>query len=158
LLPPQGTLYWSVVRVWEDGTHDIIVPAVRDAMGCGDDFESALADAREKLAVRVQNCVKEGRPVKVLGKEATELSLKDDMDILTQQCKALGMEVPTLSRSELRQIDFLYNNNNNNNNKSLKRFPAHDELGTSRTSLVSPEQPVLCIPIRPTNTTVLTIT
>ena len=53
-LPPQGTLYWSGVHVWEDGTHDIVVPAVRDAIGGGDDFESALADAREKLAVRVQ--------------------------------------------------------------------------------------------------------
>ena len=32
-------------------------------------------------------------------------------------------------------------------------FPAHDQPGTRRTSLVSPEQPVLCIPIRPTSTT-----
>ena len=40
----------------------------------------------------------------------------------------------------------------------LNRFPAHDELGTCRTSLVSPEQPVLCIPVRPTKTTILTIT
>ena len=30
----------------------------------------------------------------------------------------------------------------------IKRFPAHDELGTCRTSLVSPEQPVSCIPVR----------
>ncbi len=27
----------------------------------------------------------------------------------------------------------------------IMAFPAHDELGTCRTSLVSPEQPVLCI-------------
>ncbi len=27
----------------------------------------------------------------------------------------------------------------------IKRFPAHDELGTCRTSLVSPEQPVLSL-------------
>ena len=39
-----------------------------------------------------------------------------------------------------------------------QRFPAHDELGMRRTKLVSPEQPVLCIPVRPTDTTVLTIT
>jgi len=38
------------------------------------------------------------------------------------------------------------NNSNNNNNIIIIRFPAHDELGTCRTSLVSPEQPVLCIP------------
>ncbi len=28
---------------------------------------------------------------------------------------------------------------------TIKTFPAHDELGTCRPSLVSPEQPVLCI-------------
>jgi len=38
---------------------------------------------------------------------------------------------------------------NNNNNNNLRRFPAHDELGTCRTTLVTPEQPVLCIPVRP---------
>ncbi len=41
--------------------------------------------------------------------------------------------------------------------ESCKPNALHDELGTCRTSLVSPEQPVLCIPvIRPTNTTVCT--
>ncbi len=29
----------------------------------------------------------------------------------------------------------------------ILRFPAQDELGTCRTSLVSPEQPVLCVPV-----------
>ena len=33
----------------------------------------------------------------------------------------------------------------------LECFPACDELGTCRTSLVSPEQPVLCIPTLPSN-------
>lgn len=108
LLPPQGTLYWSGVRVWEDGTHDIIVPAVRDAIGCGDDSNSALADAREKLAVRVQSSVKEGLPVRVLGKKETALSLRDDMSVVAQQCKVLGMAVPILRRTELRQIDLDY--------------------------------------------------
>ncbi len=46
------------------------------------------------------------------------------------------------------------NNKHTNNNKSAK---AHDELGTCRPSLVCPGQPVLCIPMRSTNTTVLTI-
>ncbi|KAL0027196.1 hypothetical protein WJX77_002366 [Trebouxia sp. C0004] len=108
LLPPQGTLYWSGVRVWEDGTHDIVVPAVRDAIGCGDDSDSALADACEKLAVRVQHSVKEGLPVKVLGKKETALRLKDDMRVVAQQCKVLGMAVPILKRTELRQIDLDY--------------------------------------------------
>ena len=33
--------------------------------------------------------------------------------------------------------------------RMIRCFPAHDELGTCRTSLVSLEQPVLCIPVRP---------
>ena len=108
LLPPQGTLYWSGVRVWEDGTHDIVLPAVRDAIGCGDDSDSALADAPEKLAVRVQNSVKEGLSVKVSGKRETALRLKDDMSVVAQQCKVLGMALPILKRTEPRQIDLDY--------------------------------------------------
>ena len=42
-------------------------------------------------------------------------------------------------------------------NKWVKRFPAHDDLDACRTCLVSPEQPVLCVPIRFANTTILTI-
>jgi len=45
---------------------------------------------------------------------------------------------------------------NNSNNKNA--FPAHDELGTCRTSVVSLQQPVLCIPISPADTTFLTMT
>ena len=40
----------------------------------------------------------------------------------------------------------------------IERFLAHGELGMCRTSLVSPEQSVLRIPVRLTNTTVLTVT
>lgn len=108
MVPPQGTLYWSGVRIWEDGTHDIVVPAVRDAIGCGDDFDSALADAREKLAVRVQNSVKEGYSVKPIGKKETAMKLKDEMSVVTQQCKVLGMAVPLLEKTELCQIDLDY--------------------------------------------------
>lgn len=38
------------------------------------------------------------------------------------------------------------------------RFPAHAELGTSRTRLVSLEQSLLCISVRPVSTNVLTVT
>ena len=38
----------------------------------------------------------------------------------------------------------------------FQRLSAHDESVTCRTSLVCPAQPVLCIPIRPTNATVVT--
>ena len=96
------------MHVWKDGTYDIVVPAVRDAIGGGDDSESALADAREKLAVRVQNSVKEGYPVQVLGKKATESRLKDDMSVVMQQCKALGVEAAVLKSTTLHQIDLDY--------------------------------------------------
>lgn len=106
--PCQGTLYWSGVHLWEDGTYDIVVPAVRDAIGGGDDFDSALADAREKLAVRVQNSVKEGYSVRMLGKRETALRLKDDMSVMVQQCKVLDMEAPVLKSTKLHQIDLDY--------------------------------------------------
>jgi len=59
-------------------------------------------------------------------------------------------------------------NNNNNNNKNNNDINYDDsknniasssyELGTCRTRLVCPEQPVLCIPVRSTSLTVWTIT
>ena len=107
-LPPQGTLYWCGVHVWEDVTYDIVVPAVRDAIGGGNDFESAIADAREKLAVRVQDSVKEGYPVQVLNKKATELRLTDDMNVVMQRCKVLGIEGAVLKLTTLYQIDLDY--------------------------------------------------
>ena len=108
LVPPQGTLYWSGVHFWEDGTYDIVVPAVRDAIDGGDDFASAFAAARKKLAVRVLNSVEEGYPVKVLGKKETALRLKDNINVVEQQCTVLGMECPALRSTELRQIDLDY--------------------------------------------------
>ena len=72
------------------------------------DIESALADAREKLAVRVQNSVKEGYSVRVLGRRETALRLKDDMSVVVQQCQVLGMEAPVLKPTELQQIDLDY--------------------------------------------------
>ena len=96
------------MHIWEDGANEIAVPAVRDVVGGGDDFDSALADAREKLAVRVQDCVKEGYSVKVISEEETALRLKDDMSVAMQQCKVLGFEVPVLKSTELRQTDLDY--------------------------------------------------
>ncbi len=40
----------------------------------------------------------------------------------------------------------------------LLSIAAHDKPGACRTSLVSSEQPVLCIPVGPSYATVLTIT
>ena len=51
------------------------------------------------------------------------------------------------------------NGNNNNNHKNALKFPAHDELGTCRTSLVSPKQSVLSILVWPiANAAFMTIT
>ena len=46
------------------------------------------------------------------------------------------------------------NNNNddgNNDDEIMKRFPSRDELDTCRTILVSPEQPVSCVPVHKRN-------
>ena len=32
---PQGTKYWGLLRVWDDDTHEITIPVVKDASGCG---------------------------------------------------------------------------------------------------------------------------
>ena len=65
-----------------------------------------------------------------------------------------------------KQGGHIITNNNNNNTRNngnkitenVLMLVAHDELGVCRTSLVSPEQPALCIQVSPTYTTVLTIT
>lgn len=41
-LPAQGTKFWALLRVWEDGTHDFVVPAVKDVIGAGPTYRSAL--------------------------------------------------------------------------------------------------------------------
>lgn len=78
-----------------------------DAIG-GDDFDSALADARENLAVRVQDSVKEGYAVRVLGKRETAVRLRNEMSVVMQQCRVLVMEAPVLRSTELLQIDLDY--------------------------------------------------
>ena len=73
------------------------------------------------------------------------------------------------SNSDNNNDNDTYNDNNNDNDKdneimsmsrikiTIKRFPAHDELGSCGTSLASPELSVLRISTRSTNSTVLTI-
>jgi len=55
------------------------------------------------------------------------------------------------------------NNNNNDNDdidttNNINAFRLMNELGTCRASLVSPKQPVLCIPVRHITMTVVTVT
>ena len=53
----QGTKFWALMRVWEDGTYDFAVPAVNNVIGGGHTYESALAEVQEKLAVMVEKMV-----------------------------------------------------------------------------------------------------
>lgn len=106
--PPSGTLYWAVLRVWDDGTHQIVIPAVDDAAGCGDDWESAHQDIRQKLACQVKYSAANGLPVAVLTKRQTTLKLGDDLDIIAEECRHLGLSVPQLKASKMMQIDLDY--------------------------------------------------
>ncbi|KAL0054432.1 hypothetical protein WJX82_008744 [Trebouxia sp. C0006] len=65
-LPAQGTKFWALMRVWEDGTHEFVVPAVKDVIGAGPTYHSALQDVKHKLATMVEETFEEGFPVSVL--------------------------------------------------------------------------------------------
>lgn len=106
---PQGTLYWGLLRIWDDGTHDITIPAVKDAPGCGHDLESALQDIREKLVSVVEESVARGWQTKVLTKQQTAVEVKDDLAIIAEEFTALGVDVPELKESRMMQIDLDYN-------------------------------------------------
>ena len=106
--PPAGTLYWALLRVWDDGTHEFVIPAINDASGCGDDLESARQDVREKLACQVRDSVAKGLPLAVLTKRQTALKLGDYMSVIAEECEHLGLAMPELKKSEMIQIDLDY--------------------------------------------------
>jgi len=62
----------------------------------------------------------------------------------------------TESTSSCGICTYIYNSHVSLRVLTNETLPTHDELGMRRTSLDSPEQPVLSIPVRPAITTVLT--
>ena len=106
--PPQGTQFWALMRVWEDGTRDFVVPAVRNAIGGGDTFEAALADVRFRLASMVQELSDDGVRIKFLDKEQSAYKMKGERNILNEEREALGIVMPNCKRSKMLLVTLDY--------------------------------------------------
>lgn len=107
-MPPQGTRYWGFLRVWDDGTHEITIPAVKDASGCGADLESACQNDREKLVSVVKESVARGWPTNVLTRRQTAVEVKDDLTVIAEELSALGVDMPELKQSQMMRIHLDY--------------------------------------------------
>ena len=107
-LPAQGTKFWALLRVWEDGTHDFVVPAVKDVIGAGPTYRSALQDVEHKLATMVKETFEEGFPVSVLDRGQSVFQMRGDMDSIAEGCRALDMAVPKLKKTQMRTVKLDY--------------------------------------------------
>lgn len=83
------------MRVWEDGTHDFVVPAVRNAIGGGDKCEAALADVQFKLASMVRRRCQNQIPRQRADK------MKGELNIVNEEYEALGIVMPKCKRSKM---------------------------------------------------------
>lgn len=106
--PLPGTQFWALMRVWEDGTHDFAVPAVRNAIGGGDTYEAALADVQFKLASMVQELSDDGVRIKFLDNEQSAYKMKGELNILHEECEALGIVMPKCKRSKMLLVTLDY--------------------------------------------------
>lgn len=106
--PPQGTQFWALMRVWENGTHDFVIPAVRNAIGGGDTYEAALAGVQFKLASMVQELSDDGVSIKFLDKEQSAYKMKGELNILNEECEALGIVMPKCKRSKMLLVTLDY--------------------------------------------------
>ena len=98
----------ALLRVWEDGTHDFVVPAVRNAIGGGDTYEAALADTQFKLASMVQELSDDGVRIKFLDKEQSAYKMKGELNILNEECEASGIVTPKCKRSKMVLVTLDY--------------------------------------------------
>lgn len=105
---PQGTQFWALMRVWEDGTYDFVIPAVRNAIGGGDTYEAALADVQFKLASMVQELSDNGVRINFLDKEQSAHKMKGERNILNEECEALGIVMPKCKRSKMLLVTLDY--------------------------------------------------
>ena len=103
-LPAQGTKVWALMRVWEDGTHDFVVPTVKDVICAGPTYRSALQDVEHKLVTMVKETFEEGFPVSVLDRGQSVFQMRGDMDSIAEGCRALGMAVPKLKKTQMRIV------------------------------------------------------
>lgn len=102
--PTQGTQFWALMRVWEDGTHDFVVPAGRSAIGGGITHEAAVADIQSKLASMVQELTDDGDEIKILDKGQSAYKMKGELKTLNEECEALGIVMPKCKRSKMLQV------------------------------------------------------
>lgn len=94
--------------MWHDGTHDITIPAIKDATDWGDDLEAARQNVRRKLVSVVREAVARGYPTKVLTRRQTAEEVKDDLTIIAEECAVLGIDMPELKQSQMMRIDLDY--------------------------------------------------
>lgn len=64
--------------LWEDGSYDFVVPAVRNAIGAGGTYEANLTDVHFKLASMVQELSDDGVRIKFLDKEQSAYKMKGE--------------------------------------------------------------------------------
>jgi len=107
-LPAQGTKFWALMRVWEDGTHGFVVPAVKDVIGAGPTYHSALQEVEHKLATMVKETFEEGFPVSVLDRRQSVFQMRGDMDSIAEGCRALDMAVPKLKKRQMHTVKLDY--------------------------------------------------
>ena len=107
-LPAQGTKFWALMRVWEDGTHEFVVPAVKDVIGAGPTYHSALQDVEHKLATMVEETFEEGFPVSVLDRGQSVFQMRGDMDSIAEGCREIDMAVPKLKKTQMRTVKLDY--------------------------------------------------
>ena len=107
-LPAQGTNFWALLRVWEDGTYDFVVPAVKDVIGAGPTYHTALQDVQHKLATMVRGTFEEGLPISILTREQSVYQMRGDMDSIAEGCRALDMPVPKLKKRQMRTVKLDY--------------------------------------------------
>lgn len=96
------------MRVWEDGTHAFVVPAVRNAIGGGDTYEAAVADVQFKLASMVQELSGDGVNVTYLDKEQSAYKMKGELNVLKRECEALGIVMPRCKQSKMLLVTLDY--------------------------------------------------
>jgi predicted RNase H-like HicB family nuclease len=107
-LPVQGTCFWALMQVWEGGIHDFTVPAVPNVTGGGTDYNAALKDVQEKLAVMVVDEFEAGAPVRVLDRGQAMYKLRGRLAIIAEECQKLGRPMPKVKKSKMVQVSLDY--------------------------------------------------
>ena len=107
--PAQGTLFWAKHTVYDDGTHEFSIPAVRDAIGGGYNRVECLQDVSVKVAVMVITSSKKGSTVRAYTLKETINATANNMAVNTEECCKFDFPVPTVESTSMVQIPLDYN-------------------------------------------------